>query len=411
MASLQINLLTSFVLLSTAFGLEPEFKRPLNNITVPEGRDATFTCVVHHLGGHKVAWIKSDSKAILAIHNAVITHFNRLSVAQSDHNTWTLTLRNVRQSDSGPYMCQVNTDPMRYQVGLLEVVVPPDIVTSETSSDIIIPEGAGARLHCKADGYPPPTISWRREDGQDIVLKDGPRKEKVTHVTSEVLELKRVTRSEMGVYLCIANNGIPPPVSKRTMVTVNFPPQVEVTNALLSAHIGGTVMMACRVEASPQAIYYWSRGNDAIILSDSRRRYGNSSSLYRYNMTLTISPVREEDFASYRCVAKNSIGEAEGVITLHRVMLPSSTGPDEYFTEPSRPLGDTREYEPSGDLPPFTDDEDFPYGRQDEPARPRGQAADWPDLRSEEAKSSAWGRHGAVVLVVLTVVSCTDVFW
>ncbi|KAF0308598.1 Opioid-binding protein/cell adhesion molecule [Amphibalanus amphitrite] len=368
MASLQINLLTSFVLLSTAFGLEPEFKRPLNNITVPEGRDATFTCVVHHLGGHKVAWIKSDSKAILAIHNAVITHFNRLSVAQSDHNTWTLTLRNVRQSDSGPYMCQVNTDPMRYQVGLLEVVVPPDIVTSETSSDIIIPEGAGARLHCKADGYPPPTISWRREDGQDIVLKDGPRKEKV-------------------------------------------PPQVEVTNALLSAHIGGTVMMACRVEASPQAIYYWSRGNDAIILSDSRRRYGNSSSLYRYNMTLTISPVREEDFASYRCVAKNSIGEAEGVITLHRVMLPSSTGPDEYFTEPSRPLGDTREYEPSGDLPPFTDDEDFPYGRQDEPARPRGQAADWPDLRSEEAKSSAWGRHGAVVLVVLTVVSCTDVFW
>ena len=64
----------------------------------------------------QVAWIKSDTKAILAIHNAVITHFNRLAVAHSDHNTWTLTLRDVRQSDSGPYMCQVNTDPMRYQV-------------------------------------------------------------------------------------------------------------------------------------------------------------------------------------------------------------------------------------------------------------------------------------------------------
>ena len=55
-----------------------------------------------------------------------------------------------------------------------------------------------------------------------------------------------------------------------------------------------------------------------MILSDSRvRESGRPSSLYSYNMTLTISPVRERDFTSYRCVAKNSIGEAEGSITLH----------------------------------------------------------------------------------------------
>ena len=30
----------------------------------------------------------------------------------------------------------------------------------------------------------------------------------VSTVTSEVLQLNRVTRSEMGVYLCIANNGM-----------------------------------------------------------------------------------------------------------------------------------------------------------------------------------------------------------
>ena len=65
-----------------------------------------------------------------------------------------------------------------FQVAQLEVVVPPDIVTSETSSDIIIPEGGSTRLHCKADGYPPPTISWQREDGQDIVLWTGANKQK-----------------------------------------------------------------------------------------------------------------------------------------------------------------------------------------------------------------------------------------
>ena len=34
--------------------LEPGFVSPLENITVAAGRSAHFTCVVNHLGGHKV---------------------------------------------------------------------------------------------------------------------------------------------------------------------------------------------------------------------------------------------------------------------------------------------------------------------------------------------------------------------
>lgn len=33
----------------------PEFTAPVNNITVAVGRDATFTCPVHHLGGYRVS--------------------------------------------------------------------------------------------------------------------------------------------------------------------------------------------------------------------------------------------------------------------------------------------------------------------------------------------------------------------
>ena len=35
-------------------GVEPGFISPLNNMTVAAGRSAHFTCVVKHLGGHKV---------------------------------------------------------------------------------------------------------------------------------------------------------------------------------------------------------------------------------------------------------------------------------------------------------------------------------------------------------------------
>ncbi|KAK3863363.1 hypothetical protein Pcinc_030860 [Petrolisthes cinctipes] len=32
---------------------QPQFVEPLQNVTVAEGREATFTCVVDHLGGYR----------------------------------------------------------------------------------------------------------------------------------------------------------------------------------------------------------------------------------------------------------------------------------------------------------------------------------------------------------------------
>ena len=36
----------------------------------------------------------------------------------------------------------------------------------------------------------------------------------------EVLDLIRISRTEMGAYLCIASNGVPPSISKRIILTV-----------------------------------------------------------------------------------------------------------------------------------------------------------------------------------------------
>lgn len=96
--------------------LLPVFLAPLENHTVTQGRDVFFTCVVNHLHSFKVAWIKSDSRAILAIHTHMVTHNPRLSVTHNGHDTWKLHIANVQKNDSGTYMCQINTDPMRSQV-------------------------------------------------------------------------------------------------------------------------------------------------------------------------------------------------------------------------------------------------------------------------------------------------------
>lgn len=56
---------------------------------------------------------------------------------------------------------------------LFEVVIPPDIVYEETSSDMMVPEGGSAKLVCKARGFPKPKVVWRREDGREIIARNG----------------------------------------------------------------------------------------------------------------------------------------------------------------------------------------------------------------------------------------------
>lgn len=65
--------------------------------------------------------MKADTKAIQAIHEHVITHNSRVTVSHSDSNTWNLHIKAVTEDDRGGYMCQLNTDPMKSQVRILNI--------------------------------------------------------------------------------------------------------------------------------------------------------------------------------------------------------------------------------------------------------------------------------------------------
>uniref|UniRef100_A0A1I8P3U6 Ig-like domain-containing protein n=1 Tax=Stomoxys calcitrans TaxID=35570 RepID=A0A1I8P3U6_STOCA len=329
------NFLVIFLLCNCIVSaFEPDFVIPLENVTVAQGRDATFTCVVNNLGGHrvsgdsstpaKVAWIKADAKAILAIHEHVITNNDRLSVTHNDYNTWTLNIRNVKMEDSGKYMCQVNTDPMKMQTAVLEVVIPPDIINEETSGDMMVPEGGSAKLVCRARGHPKPRITWRREDGREIIARNGAhQKTKALAVEGEMLTLSKVTRSEMGAYMCIASNGVPPSVSKRMKLQVHFHPLVQVPNQLVGAPVLTDVTLICNVEASPKAINYWQRENGEMIIAGDRYLLTEKEvNMYSIEMVLHIRRLQSSDFGGYKCISKNSIGDTEGTIRLYEMERP-----------------------------------------------------------------------------------------
>ncbi|KAK6625815.1 hypothetical protein RUM43_006114 [Polyplax serrata] len=69
-----------------------------------------------------VGWLKAEDQTILTLDNRVVTHNSRVSVTH-DHprQVWQLHIRQVKESDRGCYMCQINTNKMKKQVGCVDV--------------------------------------------------------------------------------------------------------------------------------------------------------------------------------------------------------------------------------------------------------------------------------------------------
>ncbi|XP_073823365.1 dpr-interacting protein theta isoform X2 [Musca autumnalis] len=293
----------------------PKFGEPLQNVTVPVGREAVLQCVVDNLQTYKIAWLRVDTQTILTIQNHVITKNHRMSITHAEKRAWILRIRDVKESDKGWYMCQINTDPMKSQVGYLDVVVPPDILDYPTSTDMVVREGSNVTLKCAATGSPTPTITWRREGGEPIPIPNGT--EAISY-NGSFLTIAKVKRLNMGAYLCIASNGIPPSVSKRVMLIIHFPPMIWIQNQLVGAAIGQNITLECQSEAFPKSINYWMK-NDTIIVPGERFVPETHESGYKITMRLTINDVDAQDFGSYRCVAKNSLGDTDGAIKLYHI--------------------------------------------------------------------------------------------
>ncbi|XP_052860056.1 lachesin-like [Anopheles cruzii] len=221
-------------------------------------------------------------------------------------------------------MCQVNTNPMMRQEAYLNVLVPPDFIAENTSSDVIVPEDSTVQLTCKAKGDPDPTITWRREDNNDIILKDsGGMKYSARSYVGDVLTLTKVSRHDMGVYLCIATNGVPPSISKRILLGTIFPPAIKVPNQLIGAPRGSNVSMECLVEAYPRSINVWVKDTGNMLVASPKYAVQEAvQSMYVTKMVLTVRDFQKDDVGTYVCLAKSSRGESDEIIRLYEIPGP-----------------------------------------------------------------------------------------
>ncbi|XP_044012516.1 lachesin-like [Aphidius gifuensis] len=339
------------------YGSGPSFVQPVGNQTAAIGREAVFSCYVRNIGKYKVGWLKTSDQTVLSLNTKIVTHNTRIAVSyetggcsslpsipmgihsvtgnnqvtdEGVNCTWRLHIRHLKESDRGCYMCQINTSPMKSELGCLDILVPPDIVYGEeTSKDLSVSEGENVTLNCQATGKPTPRVSWRREDGHHILIRNSTsfsNRKNIHFQTVEVyndtkLQFYRVDRQQMGVYMCIATNDVPPSVSKRVTLEVNFAPVVEAPTQLLGGPVGKRITLECTVEAHPNTINYWQLNETGMLLDGPKYEIRETRIGYKIKMTLVIKKFTQYDPGNYKCIATNSLGKGESSIRLYDLKL------------------------------------------------------------------------------------------
>ncbi|XP_072754885.1 lachesin [Anoplolepis gracilipes] len=321
----------------------PSFSEPIGNVTAAIGKEVALSCTIRKVGNYKVGWLRAEDQTILSMGDRRVTHSPRFFVTlenaktknqtqsrEDEEATWQLHIRALKEADRGCYMCQLNTKPMLSQLGCVDVLVPPDILNSGTSDgEVSVLEGENATLSCKASGRPPPRVFWRREKS-DFILVRGSHDPliQVDNLSGERLELTRVDRRQMGAYLCIARNEVPPAVSKRVNLKVNFPPSAKAPNQLLSSPLDTNVSLICLIEAYPKTINLWMR-KEQVIMSGGRYEIderGDPDEEWKTTIVLKIRRLKKTDLGEYTCSASSSMGKAEATLRVYeieRVTVPS----------------------------------------------------------------------------------------
>lgn len=97
------------------------------------------------------------------------------------------------------------------------------------------------------------------------------------------------------------------------------PPSISVRHQSYFIGMGQKVTLECITESYPNSVNYWLHNdNENEIVQGGTMEETMLDSVYKVVMRLTLRPSKITEFGQYKCVSKNTFGEAEETITVDR---------------------------------------------------------------------------------------------
>ncbi|XP_043471452.1 Down syndrome cell adhesion molecule-like protein Dscam2 isoform X5 [Leptopilina heterotoma] len=288
----------------------------INPFNFPEdvqaGARVHVTCVVSEGDSPlRIVWLKDGGPLNP---REVDTH-------QSGEFDLALKIHSASPSHNGNYTCVASNDAANTsRTERLEVHVPPRWVMEP--QDVHAPEGMSRlMLHCHADGFPPPTVTWRRGAGKgpgnyhDILNHE--HTQDLRMHSNGSLVFGRVQEGHEGYYLCEAVNGIGAGLSKLVHLTVNAPAHFKEKHKNQTARFGSNASLRCDAKGDHPLKIVWRKAGSLLDPSVSDYRY----TVKELNTTdgavsiLELIGTTREDSGRYFCMASNAYGRDE--MTMH----------------------------------------------------------------------------------------------
>lgn len=162
--------------LVTLVASAPDSKGPgISNITTEQikniGEEVELQCTTEKTDGHSLIWAKKNrdhptDNLFLAMDSTLIVNDPRFELVHvANSSTYTLKIRDIRVSDTGIYECQITVSPQEKVTANVELIVRhPPVISDERSTLLVTSsEKQDVKLVCNADGFPKPSITWRRQ--------------------------------------------------------------------------------------------------------------------------------------------------------------------------------------------------------------------------------------------------------
>ncbi|XP_076276315.1 cell adhesion molecule Dscam2 isoform X6 [Lasioglossum baleicum] len=285
----------------------PPYVRPMSTVSAVAWKQFHIKCPVAGYPIESIIWEKDGVKLPTNMRQRVANGSLSIDNVQSeaDQGTYTCTARDKHNITS-----QRSVE--------VRVLVPPRWTVEPIDQNAVV--GHGVTIPCQADGFPIPTVTWKKPIGGtsgDYRELGYSGAEGVEVSENGSLVIPRVSRDHSGSYLCQASNGNGAGLSKLIQLTVHAGPQVLVITEQKSVRRGENVRLRCEAEGDAPLDLSW-RARDIRVDRNYDVRYtiDNQTVSGRLISELHIIQVNNMDRGDYVCIATNAYGHARATIHL-----------------------------------------------------------------------------------------------
>lgn len=135
------------------------------------GGTVELDCSVQYASDFAIIWQKTTNRdrsdpLFLSTGSSLIVKDSRFALRYDQaSSTYTLQIKDIQETDAGVYTCQVVLSVSNKISADVDLSVRrPPVISDSSTQSLLTSEGNSVQMECYASGYPPPTITWRREN-------------------------------------------------------------------------------------------------------------------------------------------------------------------------------------------------------------------------------------------------------